>query len=209
MKFVIDAIIVLALALLATAGQAAEPSVFKSHTAGIELTKPAEWHYVTAAQNMENIKAMKLSDEEFHAVMQKYSTAPLVAMAKYKEPFDDLNPSFKVNIKPYGGLKGRQSQEIISLILPHFQKIFKDFTIIQAPVEVEVSGIKSAYARVNYTMEIPDGRKFPTTSELWIIPFGDYFFMIGAGTRQDEKTGSREEIKIILNTVKINIDGNR
>ncbi len=32
---------------------------------------------------------------------------------------------------------------------------------------------------------------------------GDYFFIIGAGTRQDEKTGSRDEIKQILSTVKI------
>jgi hypothetical protein len=40
-------------------------------------------------------------------------------------------------------------------------------------------------------------------SELWIVPRGDYFFMIGAGTRQDEKTGTRKEIQEILKTVKI------
>jgi hypothetical protein len=56
---------------------------------------------------------------------------------------------------------------------------------------------------MNYTMEIPDGRSFQTTSELWIVPRGDYFFMIGAGTRQDEKTGSREEIQDILASLKI------
>jgi hypothetical protein len=207
MRFVGETIVALVLALTIGTGFAAEPIIFKNHTAGIELTKPAEWHYITAAQNMANIKAMKLSDEEFHAAMQKYATAPLVAMTKFKEPFDDLNPSFKVNIKSYGGLKGRQPQEIISLVLPQFQKIFKDFAIIQPPVEAEVSGVPSAYARMNYTIELPDGRTFPTTSELWIVPHGDYFFMIGAGTRQDERTGSREEIKSILKTVKINFNG--
>src|SRR5262245_4472570 len=30
--------------------------------------------------------------------MLKYATAPLVAIMKYFEPYDDLNPSFKVNI---------------------------------------------------------------------------------------------------------------
>ena len=55
--------------------------------------------------------------------------------------------------------------------------------------------------RIHYSLIIPDGRKFPTSSELWIVPRGDYFFMIGAGTRQDERNGSREEIHEILSTV--------
>jgi hypothetical protein len=191
------------LVFCASIAMAANPSVFNNPTAGFQLTKPTDWNYVTAAQNMDNIKAMKLNDEEFHAAMQKYATAPLVAMTKFPEPFDDVNPSFKVNLKPYGGLKGRSPQEIISLVVPQFQKTFKNFALVQPPSEVEVSGIKSAYTRINYTMEMPDGRTFPTTSELWIVPRGDYFFMIGAGTRQDEKTGSREEIQNIIKTVKI------
>ena len=177
--------------------------VFQSPTAGFQLTKPAEWTYMTATQNLENIKAVKLSDEEFHEAMQKYATAPLVAMTKYPEPYDDVNPSFKVNIRPYGGLKGKTPEDLINLVVPRFQKMFKDFVLVQPPTEAMVSGMKSGYARMNYTMEIPDGRTFPTTSELWIVPRGDYFFMIGAGTRQDEKTGTREEIRAILETVKI------
>lgn len=182
---------------------AAEPDVYNNPTAGLEVTKPADWSYVTAAQNMDNIKGVKLKDEEFHAAMQKYATAPLVAMTKYPMPYDDVNPSFKVNLKPFGGLKGKSPQDIISLVMPQFKNAFQDFVLVQPPKEVFVSGIESAYARMNYTMEIPDGRSFQTTSELWIVPRGDYFFMIGAGTRQDERTGSREEIQDILASLKI------
>jgi hypothetical protein len=182
---------------------AADPSVFINATAGIQVKKPVEWVYISAEQNMDSIKALKLGDDELHAMMQKYVTAPLVVMAKFPEPFDDLNPSFKVNLKPYGIFKGKQPQEIMSILVPQFKKIFKDFVIVQPPTEVVVSQITSAYARMNYTIEIPDGRTFPTTSELWIVPYGDYYFMIGAGTRQDGKTGSREEIQSILKTVKI------
>lgn len=198
-----EAFLVTILTLGVSAALAADSAAFNNPTAGFQLTKPAEWSYLTAAQNMDNIKAVKLGDAEFHAAMQKYATAPLVAMTKFPEPFDDVNPSFKVNIKPYGGLKGKPPQEIISLVVPQLQKAFKDFVLVQPPTEVVVSGIASAYVRMNYTMETPDGRTFPTTSELWIVPRGDYFFMIGAGTRQDEKTGSREEIQSILRTVKI------
>lgn len=181
----------------------ANAEVFSNPTAGFQMNKPDDWHYVTAAQNLENIKALKLSDEEFHAAMQKYATAPLVAIAKYKEPFDDVNPSFKANIKPYGQLKGKKPQDLITMLVPQFERAFKNFQLVQVPTEVVVSGIPSAYARMNYVMETPDGRSFPITSELWIVPRGDYFFMLGAGTRQDEKTGTRKEIESILSSVKI------
>lgn len=197
------ALAALVLAAPAAAAFAVDTNAFSNPTAGLALSKPAGWHYLSAAQNMDNIKRMKLSDEEFHALMKQYASAPLVAMSKYQEPFDDVNPSFKVNLRPFGQLKGIPATELIKLILPQFQKTFKDFVLVQAPGEVKVAGIPSAYARIDYTMELPDGRSFPTSSELWIVPRGDYFFMIGAGTRQDEKTGTRAEIQGILDTVKI------
>ncbi len=196
-------LIVVSFSLNASTVIAADMSVIINKTAGIQLTKPTDWVYISAEQNLANFKAIKQDDEEFHAMAQKYVTAPLVSMAKFPEPFDDLNPSFKVNIKPYGVFKGKQPKEIMSILVAQFHKIFKDFVIVQPPTEVMVSQITSAYARMNYTIEIPDGRAFPTTSELWIVPHGDYYFMIGAGTREDGKTGSREEIQSILKTVRI------
>ena len=181
--------------------QAGDSEVLNNPTAGFQVTKPQGWHTITAAENMENIKKIKLDDAEFHAAMQKYATAPLVAFSKYPEPYDDVNPSFKVSIKPYGKLKGRQPEDIIGFVIPQFENLFKDFVLAQKPIATEVSGIKSAYMKMDYTMEIPDGRTFPTTSEMWVVPRGDYFFIIGAGFRQDEKNGSREEIQDILKTV--------
>ena len=127
------AVLAVALTLGVGACLTADPGVFNNPTVGLEVTKPPEWVYMTAEQNLENIKALKLNDEEFHAAIQKYATAPLVAMAKFPEPFEDVNPSFKVNIRPYGGLKGRSPQEVIHFVVPQFQKAFKDFVLVQRP----------------------------------------------------------------------------
>ena len=178
-------------------------NTFRSVSVGFEITKPESWQFLTAEQNLENLKRTKLSDEEFHRLMLKYATAPLVAMMKYPEPFNDLNPSLKVNVKPFGQLKGIDPKQILTMVSGQFGNIFKDYQVVEGPKDTEVSGIKSGYLRFNYSLQIPDGRTFPTTSELWIVPRGDYFFMIGAGTRQDEKTGTRKEIQEILKTVKI------
>lgn len=189
--------------ILASYAFADQPDVFNNPTAGIQVSKPAEWNYSTVEQNLENIKRIKLADKEFQAAMQKYATAPLLSMMKFAEPYEDINPSFKINLKPYGQLKGKQPAELVNLVVSQLKNIFNDFELVQPAIEVEVSGIKSAYTRINYTIEIPDGRSFPTTSEIWVVPRGDYFFLIGAGTRQDEKTGSRAEINSILRTIKI------
>ena len=180
-------------------------NTFRSATVGFEVTKPESWQFLTAQQNLENLKRTKLSNEEFQQLMLKYATAPLVAMMKHPEPFDDLNPSLKVNVKPFGQLKGTDPKQILSMVSVQFASIFKDYEVVEAPTDTQVSGIKSGYLRFNYSLQIPDGRTFPTTSELWIVPRGDYFFMIGAGTRQDEKTGTRKEIREILKTVKIDL----
>lgn len=195
----------LALVLILFSGSALskESSVFSNPTAGFTVTKPVGWHYVTAEQNLNNLKATQLSDKEFQAAMVKYATTPMVAMTKHKEPYDDVNPSFKVNIKPLGQFKGKDSKEIIGVILPQFQKLFKDFELVQPPTNVTVAGISSAYTRINYTMDAAGIGALPITSELWIIPRGDYFFLVGAGTRQDEKTGSRKEVESIINTIVI------
>lgn len=178
-------------------------NAFKSPTVGFSVVKPSDWQFMTAEQNLENLARTQLNDRQLQEAMRKYSTAPLVAMTKYPEPFDDLNPSFKVNIRSLGELSGDDPVSIIKLAIRPIAKSFKDFTIAEQPSETSVSGLKAAHVRIHYSLEVPDGRTFPTASDLWIVPRGKFFFMIGAGTRQDEKTGTRAEIEKILSSVLI------
>ncbi len=194
---------VLVVSLLSFSVFAQDDNVFESVTVGFKVTKPSEWQFVTAEENLESLKNVQLNDEEFKQLMLKYSTAPLVAMMKYPEPFDDLNPSFKVNVKPLGNFKGDDPKKIMGLMLPQFYKMFDSFKLVQPPVDTAVDELPAAYMRMDYSVAISDGRSFPATSELWIVPRGDYFFLIGAGTRQDGVTGSREEISKIISSVEL------
>lgn len=194
---------VLVVSLLSFSVFAQDVNVFESATVGFKVTKPSEWQFVTAEENLERLKNIQLNDEEFKRLMLKYSTAPLVAMMKYPEPFDDLNPSFKVNVKPLGKFKGDDPKKIMGFMLPQFYKMFDNFKLVQPPVDTTVDELPAAYMRMDYSVAISDGRSFPTTSELWIVPRGDYFFLIGAGTRQDGVTGSREEISKIISSVEL------
>lgn len=199
MKYIPVLIIWLASSLVC----ASETPVFESVAAGFKVTKPASWLFVLAQDNLNNLGQVELNDAEFKQLMLKYATAPLVAMMKHPEPFDDLNPSFKVNIKPLGLLQGTDPKQLLGMFLPQFEKLFKDFKLDQAPMDTTVAGLNAGYMRIRYTLMIPDGRGFPTLSEMWIVPKGDYFYLMGAGTRQDEATGSRAEIRQIVESVVI------
>ena len=183
---------------------ASSDNIFESSTVGFKVTKPSSWSFMNLDEYQKNLGKVKTGDEDFQKKMVQYATAPLVGITKFPEPYDDLNPSLKVNIRPLGKFKGTNPTKIIHFMLPMIKKQFKDAIIVQEPMETKISGMNAAYAKINYTVELlADSRTFPTTSELWVVPRGNYFFMIGAGTRQDEKTGSRKEIKQILDTVLI------
>jgi len=187
------------LTLLMVTSGFAEEGKYSNPTLGFSVIKPADWTFITADENLDNIARSEFKDEATKEMLMKYATAPLVAMTKYKEPYDDVNPSFKLNIKPLNNFDASNPKAILEVVVAPMSKMFQDFEILQGPENTTINGRNAGYVRINYSMKVPDGRTFPICSELWIIPRKNFFFMVGAGTRQDEKTGTREEIKGILN----------
>jgi hypothetical protein len=60
----------------------------------------------------------------------------------------------------------------------------------------------AAYVRMSYALEAA-GSSWRTTSEMWLVPRGDVVFIIGAGTREDQKNGTLREVRSIIDTIKI------
>lgn len=197
------AILTMLLFLLSTPLFAEEGDVFRSATAGIEITKPAEWRFITAQENADNLGRMEFEDSSFAELAKRYASAPLVAMMKYPEPHDGLNPSIKLNIKPYGQIKGIDSKQLLGLVASSLASVFRDFEVAQVPTDVVMAGHPGAYLKINYTLVTADGAEYPTTSQLWIIPRGDFYFMIGAGISQGDEEGAGKEVNDILGSLVI------
>jgi hypothetical protein len=178
-------------------------NIYKNSTLGFSIKKPASWHYVTAEQVQQNLTRIDLNDPKMKELMARYARAPFFAISKHKEPHDDLNPSVRVNAREAGNLKGVAPEKIAELSANALARTFKDYAVVTGPVQTKVSGHPAGYMKVNYTLEAGDGRSWRTTSEMWIVPRGDLIFIIGSGTRQDEKSGSRTEVSSIIDTIKI------
>ena len=175
--------------------------VFYSPTLGLRIAKNPAWHFLSAEQNRANLERVELKDEELQRLIAKYSSTPLVLIARHQEPYDDLNPSLKINARTAGPFAGRSGSELLQMMSGSLKNAFHDFEMLQDPTDVEVGGQPAGYMSMNYSLSIPDGRTFPTTSELWVVPRGSYFLLIGAGSEQDDPSGARADIRAMLNSL--------
>jgi hypothetical protein len=171
-------------------------------TLGFSVVRPAAWHTITAEENTRNIRSVEMDDRQLQELAARYATAPIVALSKYKEPYADLNPSFKVNVRPLGSFAGHSPEDILLAALPTMRRMFGDLAIDRAPTRTTLAGKAAAHARLTYTLRAGGG-SFPTVSEIWIVPSGPVFFMIATGTRADERNGSRAEARAIVDSIQL------
>ena len=200
MSYLIRSIAVVASLILSPVSLAED--TYSNPTLGFSIRKPGTWHYLSAEQHRENLKRSDFADPKFKELVTRYARTPFLVITKYKEPYEDLNPSLRVNAREAGSLKGIAPEKVVELTASSFSRMFKDYEVAEGPLAMRVSGHPAGYMRVNYTHEV-GGVAWRTTSELWIVPRGDLVFIIGSGTRQDEKTGTRKEVRSIIDTIRI------
>jgi hypothetical protein len=173
----------------------------RNSTFGFEVELPDGWPEMSANSFYENLGKIKLDDPKFQEALKKNANAPVIIATKYPEPFDDINPSLKINVRPYGSLKTRDAMEITKIMTVSVGRLFKDLEVVEPPSHEVIGGKEAGHARVKYTLKT-DAAEFPLESELWIVPTENYFLMIGIGYRQDGKTGTRDEAALSVSSIK-------
>jgi hypothetical protein len=180
----------------------AQVNVFRSEMAGIEIAKPASWHFANLQSVMENRASVKMKDEDFQKQLAQLATAPLVAATKYEEPYEALNPSFQIIVRPAATLEGKSGLEIMHLVEPGLRNNFSDFKVIEAARECVVSGRPAGRLSASYTVASQDGRTFPTRTTLVMIPRGKVLYQIGFSGPAEGPDMLTKEIEEILGSIK-------
>ena len=175
---------------------------FTNPVLGLSIEKPADWHIISAEANAENLKRAEIGSPELQEAVRKYASVPLYAFSRYREPHADMNASVKVNTRPSASFAGRTGQEVLQALLPGLRSAMGDLKIVTAPEPTTLGGKAAGHIAMTYTLKT-GGSSFPAASELWIIPRGDYLIVVGAGYRPDEKTGDRQAVLQIVNSLKL------
>lgn len=190
--------ITFALCLLVLAPIAsADADRYENPTLQFVLTKPATWHFMSLQQHRENLERVAFGSEAFKQQVIAQSTSPLVMITRHPEPYAGLNASLKVSVKPFGALPTREPVPLLDMILPTLKQQLNGVQVIQAPRATTVAGLPAAHVVLHYTLGATDGDAFATASELWIVPNGDFFYMIGAGYAQGDADTRAEIAKVV------------
>ncbi len=176
--------------------------LIKNSTVGFEIELPDGWTELSGNDFYENLGKINLDDPKFQDLLQKNASLPVVIAAKHPEPYDDVNPSLKINARPYGAIPTRDAVEIAGLLLAGIKKLFPDLEVINPPSQKNVDAKNGAHVQVRYSLKTSVGT-FPIESELWVIPTENFFYMIGIGYRPDGKTGSRDDAASSIGKMKI------
>jgi len=182
--------------------QVPSPQRFENATAGIGLTRPAGWHTASLQTVQENRERVQLSDAELQAALRKLATAPLVVFTKYPEPHPTMNPSVQVTLRSSGALAGAAPTEILKIAVGSMQKAFADFAFVNEIHGVQVSGLPAAHMRARYTMNV-GGSGFGVLARLWLVPRGQFMFLIGMSGPPDGPDLSEAEFAEVLGSISI------
>jgi len=181
-----------------------DKNIFYNRSLGLLVVKPDSWKVASAQDHMRNLENVVIQDEELYKRIKENPSLPSLAFIKYPEPYNDINPSFALNINFIGEkFIGKDAKEMISALIPGLQKALKDFQLIEGPSDCEVSSLKAAYIKYYNLMVLADGQSFPSCTEIWIVPRGKILFMITINRRQDTGAEDLQEIKSIVSSIKI------
>jgi hypothetical protein len=191
------------LLLLATALSAADdPNRFESVAAGVAITKPADWTFMSQQSVMENRARIKLQSAEFETAVLELASAPLVVIAKHPEPYDNLNPSLQVLVRSLPeAMAAMSAEQILQAVIPTLQQNFADFRIEQDIQATKVAGRAAADFVARYTVATTEGRSFPTRARMVVIPRSGFLLMIGMTAAPEGPDGARAEFKTILESL--------
>ncbi|MBL3558543.1 MULTISPECIES: hypothetical protein [Marinobacter] len=202
MKTFFRFIAMMACCVTSVAAAESNPNLFRSEIAGIELEKPAGWQY----QNLEAVakyrSRARLKDKDFEAFVQNLASAPVVVASKHSEPYDSLNPSFQVLVRPLGQLTGLSGKQILQMVVPVMENGFAEFELVNPVTELQVDGLQGAELNAEYIVEGPDGRAWPTRATIIAVPRGSYLYQISFSSAQEGQDSLATEVRDTLKTVK-------
>lgn len=178
-----------------------DDDVFRSEIAGIELAKPDGWDF----QNLEVIArhraSVKAKDPEFQEAIERLATAPLVVATKHPEPYESLNPSLQVLVRPLGQLQGSTGMELLQLVLPTLASNFEEFKLVEEISETEVGGILGARLTAEYVVKTSDGTVFPSRATIVLVPRESFLFQFSFSGPPSGPDALSDEVEAVLSSV--------
>jgi hypothetical protein len=170
---------------------------------GIQLHYPEYWNLISAEEFYEQLNNIKTESKLFDENLAENAKKPLIALSRYSLDYHDINPTFKISINLFGNIKVKSLDEILIYVFQQFKGIFKNFRIRIEPKEVKLDNKIAWYGMAYYSLKSNLGIEFNICSEIWLVHRGAYFIMIAASTKHQDDTNIKDDIKKIIESLRI------
>ena len=127
----------------------------------------------------------------------------------------DINPNIRVTFKPVKSTmrkKAVASQDpemLLNGIVVSLMRVLQELKMAGEVQALTISGYHAAFVRISYKLQLINGSHTRGNSDLWLVmPRPEYVFLISGVTREDQRNAAREDLKAIVETIKIKALGN-
>ena len=175
---------------------------FGNPTAGISIAPPAGWHVMSMQQVLDNRAKVRVPDDRLQAGLQS-ATAPLFVFAKYSEPHAGLNPTIQVVLRPRPASLPESATAILAATVPTLQRTFPDFRFVESIRSTDVAGMPAATMRTTYTLRTAAGGAHKVLARTWLVPRGQFLFLIGMSGTVDGEDVAESEFTTALASITI------
>lgn len=184
---------------------AAETNRYSNPQVGLTIEKPSTWHYLSVQSIVENRQRVRFKDEELADLVRARARQPLVVIAKYEDPAaqSNITPTVQITLSPLGSLKGAPAEKVMENVVSPMQRGFADFQFVKPVHATTVAGLKAAHTVATYTLGNQEGKTFEVRARLWIVPRGDFAFIVGMSGPQRGPDVSEKEFQAILQSIAI------
>lgn len=174
-------------------------NIFSNPNLGFEITKLDSWYFVSPKTSIESAKQAKTRKE----LAITKASVPVVTIATKSDTSELVYPSLEVRANSLRGFEGLKPVQVMEVLISKYKNIFFDVKIMKEPTEKNISGYEASYFSLNSTHHLQDGRSFPIYTEHWFIFANNIYFTITSSLLQNENQAVREEIKKIIDSLKI------
>jgi hypothetical protein len=185
--------------------EALDKNEFANSALGFRMRKPDGWMYLSA----ETVQALRgqerLQDPELEQIVRRYATAPLVVMTKYPEPYADLNPTVAVKVESVGSRMDVSPVTLLEMTIGVMERAYRDFTVTEGVVVTTVDGLEAAYMKADHLVMDAEGTEYASRSRIWLVPRGQFMFLIAMTGPQDGPDVSEEEFSTVLASIDIEL----
>ncbi|MDR4307241.1 hypothetical protein IHQ68_11485 [Chelatococcus sambhunathii] len=172
----------IALGLLASPAQA---EIVKNKEFRFSLAKPNGWQNLSFEAYRRRIDREIVSSEDKKRFISSVRR-PIIALSKFKEPYDGLNSTFLITVSRNDKLLGQPIKDIGDAFILAMSRTLSTISVYSTPKEINIGGIPAVCVGFYTEGSLTSGH-YRVANEMCVVPRDGRFLLIGIQTEHNDR----------------------